>query len=862
MAKLFLRTFLALLAITCGAVPAALAQPLTHRADVSGTLPLYFMRRPATDGSRRMVSGGALAPVTIKLASPPTMSDIGALRALGVVVETRRDGTPRGFGEYLVAELPAAAVDAVAALPRVTRIALDGAPFAPPRPLNETAAEVQATDLWRASTGEGAHLTGTGIAVCDIDSGIDPFHPLFFRADGGYVSWVDLDGDGKFSPDIDGVDMDGDGQATVLRALNSEVTNYYDPSPLFGSEDPAYAPGMDWLYADANGNSERDFGASAGFTEADPTYGERLFVADDVDGNGALDRGEKLVALGTSKVRALRYKKKTYRRGENLYKTPKNPDCAHGTGAAGVIVGGNIGLTRLVGIAPDADIVSASNVDGSADVTLTDFCIDEGARVVLHEYAPWLGYHLDGSSPLEKLIDTSVAEGIAHINPAGNLSTSQKLYKNTLKAGQVSVIPIEAPTKSPYGAFTFLGLSFLWRDPSRNLALELEDPNGVKRAVTSASPTEQINTEWTPGLTLYAFREDSDRGTARVDVYVFGAGAKPLSVPLGGWKLHVTDPAASTAPDLPVFGYVMDDLSGWGKGIHFPEDSSEDHLIGYPGTADHGLAVAAYTGHGWNGGEAGHRASYSGRGHRIDGESILWISAPDDPITSGYWTDRPATYMIFGGTSGASPHVAGAAALLLQADPSRDGDDVREAIKAGALVDTSVGAAPNDEYGNGKLRIYQSVFGEDPPGGTGPSIAIEPVKVALGEEAVVAVKVSDPEEASGSLVVTVDRDYDGLFEETLKAPELRVKAEELGVRTMKLCVTDATGRQAFALASVEVVPEVEKPAPPVAPAVGLVPGGGGGCAAGGGRAPGAWSLGALALAGMRLLRRRRFASIR
>ena len=76
--------------------------------------------------------------------------------------------------------------------------------------------------------------------------------------------------------------------------------------------------------------------------------------------------------------------------------------------------------------------VSATNRDGTSDLKLAKFCRTEGARVILHEYAPWYGYHLDGSSPLEQYIDESSAEGVVHVNPAGNLSGSDKLYKREI----------------------------------------------------------------------------------------------------------------------------------------------------------------------------------------------------------------------------------------------------------------------------------------------------------------------------------------------------------------------------------------------------------------------------------------------
>ena len=71
----------------------------------------------------------------------------------------------------------------------------------------------------------------------------------------------------------------------------------------------------------------------------------------------------------------------------------------------------------------------------------------------------------------------------------------------------------------------------------------------------------------------------------------------------------------------------------------------------------------------------------------IDGEKIMWISGPDNPISAGRFDDRPLSYIVFGGTSGASPHVAGTAALLIQHDPMLTGDGVKAAIKAGATTE-------------------------------------------------------------------------------------------------------------------------------------------------------------------------------
>jgi MYXO-CTERM domain-containing protein len=407
------------------------------------------------------------------------------------------------------------------------------------------------------------------------------------------------------------------------------------------------------------------------------------------------------------------------------------------------------------------------------------------------------------------------------------------------------VIPIEAPADSQFAPFRLMGLSLLWRDPSRNLALTLEDPTGFSMPLTvDAKP---LSAAWHDGLYVYGAREDSSRGTAKIDVYIAGDQMSPPPLPTGTWKLHVVDPSAPGSDDLVVIGAVIDDSSRWSKGIYFSEFPNEEHLIGFPATADHGLAVAAYTGHDFvYGGKAGERAFYSGRGHRIDGAKILSISAPDDPVTAGVDPALPATTMLFGGTSGASPHVAGAAALLIQANPTLSGDDVRSAIEQSALADGFVGAAPNEDYGHGKLRVYNAIYGKDPPGGGPPSIAVAPRTIEVGAPARIPVTVSDPDEGDANLVLEIDRDYDGTYDERLSDGSFDVRFDDAGDHVAKLRVTDSSGKQASTLVVI-TAEQFDDPPEPKSHAPRALRADGGGCTTGSGPQTGsaAWLMAAL-----------------
>jgi hypothetical protein len=264
----------------------------------------------------------------------------------------------------------------------------------------------------------------------------------------------------------------------------------------------------------------------------------------------------------------------------------------------------------------------------------------------------------------------------------------------------------------------------------------------------------------------------------------------------------VSDGAASGSPPLDLIAYVADDVSGWGKGIYFPEHVSEAHLIGHPATADFAIAVAAYAQHGYWGSPHGERAWYSGRGTRVDGEQILSVSAPDDPVTATWIEGRPGSYRIFGGTSGASPHVAGAAALMIQAQPTWGGEEVRAAIRAGALADDAVGPIPNGDWGWGKLRVHRSLYGTDPPSGP-PTIAVPIRHISVGERASIPVLANDPDDPEPLLGFELDRDYDGVYEEPI-GTSFEVVYQRPGRYVHKVRVIDASGREAAALARIVV----------------------------------------------------------
>ena len=211
--------------------------------------------------------------------------------------------------------------------------------FPAPVPLKDTASQIQAPQSW-FSYNSG---TDTKIAVQEfVGQGWDIFHPDFFRPDGGCFDFVDENEDAVFN-------------------VGEKIGEYSQESVLLSLDDLFFDPPNDWIYVDLNNNGARDFGMDYGDA---PAFSEPTFVGDDLNNNGVLDVGERLCLLNTSKFSVIHDNGVTYRRDDNLHEyNPDLNDPGHGTGAAGIAVGGWPLMRRNTGIAPGADIVAITDSD-------------------------------------------------------------------------------------------------------------------------------------------------------------------------------------------------------------------------------------------------------------------------------------------------------------------------------------------------------------------------------------------------------------------------------------------------------------------------------------------------------------------
>ena len=100
----------------------------------------------------------------------------------------------------------------------------------------------------------------------------------------------------------------------------------------------------------------------------------------------------------------------------------------------------------------------------------------------------------------------------------------------------------------------------------------------------------------------------------------------------------------------------------------------------------------------------------------------------------------------------------------------------------------------NDDFGHGKLSVYRAIYGQDPPGGSAPSLIIVELEARPGETVTIQLDATDPDEPASGLRFDVDREYDGTFEErglALGIDDRGPAVDDLRIHTRQQVVVDS-----------------------------------------------------------------------
>jgi len=425
--------------------------------------------------------------------------------------------------------------------------------------------------------------------------------------------------------------------------------------------------------------------------------------------------------------------------------TEKDLD-GHGTHVAataasnGLATGNGLPAGRYVGVAPGAQLVVAQASHGGHTFTDVDvmnairWVVDMADRLqrplVLNLSLGGSGGPHDGTADLELGIDELFPPhqpGRIVVVAAGN-DGAQDLHAGASRLDTEQVFPLELDSYSDRDGAVAVEI---WYAGSVEIAAET--PGGYRSdwvGPGGSLSTDQIVTDHTAEGKVVISNDAAphDTGRSKAGVALLGPmGASPVK---GTWRLHVRGQAAR-------FDAWSVESPGSGAPARFTDHISVDERIGLPATAHNVVTVGSFaTRNRWknNVGDTimrnltpGNASAFSSTGPTSDGRfapdllapgefviaALSSATSPNDPSSAFYVPNHPnyawaddGLHAVLRGTSQAAPHVAGAAALLLQANPTLDAVALREILR----VTSRPGAAGwSPREGFGRLDVLSAL---------------------------------------------------------------------------------------------------------------------------------------------------------
>lgn len=408
----------------------------------------------------------------------------------------------------------------------------------------------------------------------------------------------------------------------------------------------------------------------------------------------------------------------------------------HGSHTSGTMTGNGAALAsrKYSGIAPEADIVMIKGGDGSFSTAnqinalayLQALSTSLGKPVVLNmSIGGQSGAH-DGTRSAEIAVDnfSNSAPGRVVCISAGNDNGTAIHNQLNITPGATSSVSFSVPAGT-LGTDVFQ-FSY-WANDNTAVTAKITAPDASFATATAgqgiAGPVMAGNFNTNLNNTI-----DAANGDRFVNLYVTRV-TTGVGNPGGVWTLAITNNGAS---NIRVDGWLNYTNTNFAGTTVIGGDNNM--LVGSPGTATTAITAAAYVAklswysEGAGGGFAynpptqqDNIATFSALGPRRDlvqkpdlaaaGQAVASVLSSDAPNSPTYVAVN-GLYLIEQGTSMASPGIAGAAALLLQANPTLTAVQVRNLMTSTASKDVlteATSATPNPVWGYGKLDIFKAV---------------------------------------------------------------------------------------------------------------------------------------------------------
>ena len=359
-----------------------------------------------------------------------------------------------------------------------------------------------------------------------------------------------------------------------------------------------------------------------------------------------------------------------------------------------------------------------------------DFVLDKAAAagmpaVLLANFGS-IGGPMDGSSATARAIDERFGPGhpgrifITGSSDDGGVANHAA---GTISQGESIDLQI-----NKNAGFLILDL---WYADSDRLDVEIITPTASYgpyiSPVSNGTRDQQFTSEFNyyhngSGVDFY-FAENNRR-----EIYVsFNGAAGTYTLRLSGAQISDGSFQASLNPAR-IFA---------GADSHFESFAVPGHTVWELAAAQHNIAPNSYVLRAswvdingitrtFPGNEAGTGALWpgSGVGPTYDGRLGITVSAPGNSNITAYAqrsyfatlnfnrvAEGGGQYGILGAVSGAAPVLTGIVALMLEANPNLDADQVKTILHNSARSDTFTGTTPNPQWGYGKVNARAAVAG-------------------------------------------------------------------------------------------------------------------------------------------------------
>ena len=405
----------------------------------------------------------------------------------------------------------------------------------------------------------------------------------------------------------------------------------------------------------------------------------------------------------------------------------------HGTHVAGTAAGnGFSGSKKFIGMAPEADIIAVKGGEGSfSEARMIDgltYAANKASQfgkpiVVNWSIGGQQGPH-DGTRGYEVAVDNFVTTpGHVVVISAGNDGASPIHFSGSVAVSGTTSVSINVPAYTPTaGTNNDQFILDIWLKASTaTVTATITSPTGITYSAGAGGSAPDVSDGT---IELYNYIPSGVDVDRNIQLWVHDATA---SVPkTGTWTLTLSNPATSI------------DFDGWlssrsvGSALVTVAGANTTSTVAMPGTANHGITVGSYvTKWAWPSADGNNYAytgtdrtadisTFSSLGPTRDGRIKPDISAPGQGIMATLSADADTAYQtsrvfpdrkhwLLQGTSMAAPHVTGAVALLLQADPSLTANQIKTLFTSTANTDSYTGSIPNNTWGYGKLDVLEAM---------------------------------------------------------------------------------------------------------------------------------------------------------